>query len=78
MSEARTAALRLAASARTSDEIERAMVALAALPDDPEVDAARTAMSRAFDQRGGTRGGRDERDTSRMSDIALNPGFDNN
>lgn len=71
-------AIAMAGAARTPDEIERAMVALAALPDDPEVDAARAALSRAFDQRGGTRGGRDERDASRMSDIALNPGFDNN
>lgn len=70
-------AIAMADAARTPDEIERAMVALAALPD-PAVDAARAALSRAFDQRGGTRGGRDERDASRMSDIALNPGFDNN
>jgi hypothetical protein len=67
----------MAASARTPEEIERAIVALAALPDDPDVDAARTALSRALDQATRRPGGL-SRHGDRVTDQALNPGFDNN
>jgi hypothetical protein len=74
----RDQALAMAGAAQTPDEIERAMMALAALPSDAEVDAARSTLSRALDRAaGGVAGGPGHAD-GRMADMTLNPGFDNN
>lgn len=77
MNERREAALARAAAAGTPDEIERAMMTLAVLPNDAEVEAARAALSRALDA--ATRsGGAARQAKGRMADMTLNPGFDNN
>jgi hypothetical protein len=70
-------AIAMAGAAETPEEIERAMRALATLPSDAEVDAARAELSLVLDQR--TRGlGSQTRAGSRVGDMAVNPGFDNN
>lgn len=70
-------AITMAGAARTPEEIERAMMALAALPNDAEVAAARAALSGALDAATGSRSASGQAD-GRMADMTLNPGFDNN
>lgn len=66
-----------AREARTADEIERAMMALGALPSDPEVAAARADLSGRLDATTAKLSPPMSRETSRYVDATRNPGADN-
>ena len=70
-------AIALAGAARTPEEVDRAMVALAALPGDADVDAVRAELSITLDALTKGRIPPVSRE-GRMADLILNPGFDNN
>ena len=69
-------ALLLARDARSAEELERAMMALAALPADPDVDAARADLSARFDAATDELTPPLSREGSRLIDATRNPGSD--
>lgn len=73
----RDQALGIARDARTADEVERAMVVLAAQADDPEVDAVRAELSARLDAITAGLTPPMSRETSRYVDATRNPGSDN-
>lgn len=73
----RAQALVLARDARSADEVERAMVALAALPDDAELVTVRAELSARFDAITAGRIPPVSRETSRYIDATRDPGGDN-
>lgn len=73
----RDQALTIAVEARTAEEIERAMMLLAALPDDPEVDAVRTDLSARLDAATAGLVPPVSHETSRFIDVTYGGGADN-
>lgn len=72
----REQALILARDARSAEEVERAMMALAALPDDAALDTVRAELSARFDAITAGRIPPVSRETSRYIDATRNPGGD--
>lgn len=72
----RDQAMTMAGNARSADEVEQAMVALAALPGDSELDAVRAELSARLDAITAGLSPQLSREMSRYVDATRNPGGD--